>query len=307
MKKIKKPLVSVVMPVHNAGEFLVESIESILNQTYKKFELIIVDDASTDNSLKIINRYKKNYPKRIKVIKLKRTLNRSGDPAANLGIKKAQGKYIAKMDADDIADPKRLEKQVEFLEKNKRIFLAGTQVYVIDKAGKTIGKKTVPLTHNEIYNSFFLYSYICHPTIMFRNINKGKDFYQLKFPYFNEYYTFFKLMNQGKKFANMPDYLLQYRIHGQNNSFSHIKTKFLSTMGIKKEFVFKFGYEPSFRQILVVLAQSFFVFLMPDKVVTQLYLLSRRIITPADVINSIKSSLSPYLSLAKRFRYFLIK
>ncbi len=295
------------MPVHNAGEFLVESIESILNQTYKKFELIIVDDASTDDSLKIINKYKKNYPKRIKVIKLKRTLNRSGDPATNMAIRKALGKYIAKMDADDIADPKRLEKQVEFLEKNKRIFLVGSQAYVIDKEGKTIGKKTTPLTHNEIYNNFFLYCYICHPSIMFRNQKKESDFYQLKFLYFNEYYTFFKLMNQGKKFANLPEYLLYYRIHGRNNSFQHIKTKFLSTLAIKKEFVFKFGYEPSLQQILITLTQSFFVFLMPDKIITQLYLLSRHIITPWDIINSIKSSLSPYLSFAKRFRYFLIK
>ncbi len=120
--KNQNPLVSVIMPVYNAGNFLMEAIESILNQTYQNFEFIIVDDASTDNSWKIIQKYAKKYPKKIKAFQLKKTLNRGGDACANFALKKAKGKYIARMDADDIAHPKRLEKEVDFLEKTKRFF-----------------------------------------------------------------------------------------------------------------------------------------------------------------------------------------
>jgi len=301
------PLVSVVMPVHNAEEFIGEAIESILNQTYKHFELIIIDDASTDASWPIIEKNRRIHPKQIKTLHLSRSLGRSGDPATNIGISKARGKYIAKMDADDIAHPQRLEKQVNFLEKNSDIFMVGSQAYVIDKEGKIIGRKNTPLNHNDIYNNFFLYCYICHPSLMFRNLRMDGDFYQIKFPYFNEYFNFFKLMNQGKKVANLSDYLIYYRIHGKNNSFSNIKKKFLSTLAIKKEFVFKFGYEPTLSQILYTFAQSFFVFLLPDKVVTFLYLLSRRVIDPKDLFCGIKNRLSPYFSLIKRFGYFLMK
>lgn len=295
------------MPVYNAADFLVEAIDSILDQTYKHFELIIINDASTDDSGKIIAKYKKNYPKKIRVITLKKPLGQSGDPATNLGIKRARGKYIAKMDADDIAHPDRLKTQVEYLKRKKRVFLVGSAAYVIDKEGKTIGKKDVPLKHSQIYQSFFLYSYIIHPSIMFRNKKIRGDFYQTKFPYFNEYYTFFKLMNQGKIFANLPEPLIYYRIHGANNTFRHIKTKFLSTLSIRKEFVFKLGYEPTVSQLLYTLGQTLFVFLLPDQVITTLYLLSRRVITVKDILSSAKSWMLSHISLAKRIRYFLLK
>lgn len=164
-----KPLVSVVIPVYNAGEFLAASIESILNQTYQNFEFIIINDASTDNSLKIINKYKKHHQK-IKVISLKKNLNCGGDLCANKGLKKAKGKYVARMDADDVAHPKRLETQIEFLEKNPGVFLVGSNAYVIDKKGNLIGNKLEPQTHESIYKSYFVIHPIIHPSCMYRRL-----------------------------------------------------------------------------------------------------------------------------------------
>jgi len=140
MRKInKQPLVSVIMPVYNAGDFLRPAIKSILKQTYKNFELIIIDDASTDNSWAIIKDFKTKNPRKIITIKLKRNLNKGGDACANVGYRKAKGEFVARMDADDISDPKRLEKQVDYLLKNKDIFMVGTQAWVIDKKGEIIG------------------------------------------------------------------------------------------------------------------------------------------------------------------------
>ena len=152
--KKQTPLVSVIMPVYNADGYLVEAIESILNQTYQNFELIIVDDASTDNTEQMISQFKKQNSKKIKAIRLKKNLNKGGDACANLAFQKAKGQFIARMDADDIAHPKRLEKQLKFLLKNPDIFMVGSQAWVINKKGEIIGEKKVPLTSKEIYQNY---------------------------------------------------------------------------------------------------------------------------------------------------------
>ena len=283
--KTAHPRVSVIMPVHNAEAYLREAIMSILNQTYRDFELIIIDDASTDTSWKIISQLKKQH-KRIRAYRNKVAMGKSGDPASNLAISKAKGEFIAKMDADDIAHPKRLEKQVAFMDKHPEIFLTGTQGYVINKEGKIIGKKRCPQTQKEIFKDFFLYSYFIHPSIMFRNQTKGKPFYRIKFPYFNEYYTFFKLMTEGKHFANMPEFLLYYRIHGENDTLTNTRKKFLSTLSMRWEFI-KLGYFPTVRQVLITLLQSLFVFTIPEKAIPFFYPLSRNVITPKQIIDEI--------------------
>jgi len=101
--KQKIPLVTIIMPVHNAGKFLVPAIESILAQTYARFELIIVDDGSTDQSWKTIRAYKKRYPKTIRVYRTEKQLNSAGNGATDVGLSHAKGEYIARMDGDDVA------------------------------------------------------------------------------------------------------------------------------------------------------------------------------------------------------------
>src|SRR3990167_2794091 len=119
MKNMKKSkLISVVMPVYNAGEFLVDAIESIRNQTYTNWELIAVNDGSTDRSLSILKRYARR-DKRIKIINL--SPNKGLATALNAGLTRAKGFYFARMDADDISMPKRFEKQVEYIDSHPGI------------------------------------------------------------------------------------------------------------------------------------------------------------------------------------------
>ena len=164
----RKPLVSVIMPVYNAGEFLVEAIESILDQNYRNYEFIIVDDGSTDNSWNIIKVIKEKYPKKIKIFRLKKQTNFAGNGAVNYGLKHTKGEFIVRMDADDISMPDRLEKQVDFMLKNPNLILLGTQAKVINKKGKIIGDKNVPLTHKEIYDKYGVVHPVIHPSCMFR-------------------------------------------------------------------------------------------------------------------------------------------
>ncbi|OGH15115.1 MAG: hypothetical protein A3H50_00930 [Candidatus Levybacteria bacterium RIFCSPLOWO2_02_FULL_37_10] len=285
IKKDAKPLVSVVMPVFNAGEFLTEAIESILHQTYKNFEFIIVDDCSTDGSWNVIKSYKKKHPTKIKTIRLKKNLNRGGDSCANLAIKRAKGKYIARMDADDIAVIDRLEKQVKFLEENPDIFLVGSSAHVINAKNIIIGEKLEPQNHKDIYKSYARFHPVIHPTSMFRRlIDKKKFFYQISYSANNDYHTFFKLICTGFKFANLEEKLIYYRIHSGNDTFINIKDKFMNTLKIRLKMFLRYNYKPSLKDVFTSLVQSILLFLLPERITKDLYLISKGIIKFKDLM-----------------------
>ena len=144
------PLVSVIMSVYNGEKYLVQAIDSILNQTYQNFEFIIIDDCSTDNSSHILQEYAKK-DSRIKIIKKEKNIGIKGFiENLNLGISIAEGKYIARMDADDISLPERFQKQVTFLENNPEIFMVGAQIDFINEKNEIIGEKAGALEHEEI-------------------------------------------------------------------------------------------------------------------------------------------------------------
>ena len=128
------PKVTVLMPVYNGEIYLAEAIESILNQTFADFEFLIIDDGSTDNTWGILSSYNDNR------IRLTRNPKNVGlIESLNNALTLAIGHYIARIDADDISLPKRLEKQKEFLDKNLEIALVGSWVEIIDRQGKRIG------------------------------------------------------------------------------------------------------------------------------------------------------------------------
>ena len=294
--KSQQPLVSVIMPVYNAEDFLVPALESILSQTYKNFALIVVNDASTDNSLKILKKYQKQYPKKITIINVEQNLNAGGDSCANLALKVARGTYIARMDADDISYPTRLEKQVAFLEKNKDIFLVGSNADVIDGSGAIIGEKLEPLSPEEIYKSYMTFHPLIHPSCMFRRLLNGKPFaYQIKYSANNDYYTFFKTLCSGQKYTNLEERLIQYRIHGNNDTFVHMKNKFMNTLRIRLSMCIKHGYRPTIKDIAMSITQSLVLFTMPEAAITNLYLVTKGIKKPSEIVlpllGQIKSAL----------------
>ncbi|MGB1216791.1 MAG: glycosyltransferase family 2 protein, partial [Saprospiraceae bacterium] len=130
------PIVSVIMPVYNGGTYLHTAIQSILHQKFSDFEFIIINDGSSDNSLEIIESFE---DKRIKCISFEQ--NQGIVAALNKGVESSKGKYIARMDADDISHPERLGKQVDFLEKRTEIGIVGTGAFIfsINKNNKIKG------------------------------------------------------------------------------------------------------------------------------------------------------------------------
>lgn len=292
------------MPVYNAGDYLVEAIRSIISQTYENFELIIVNDASTDNSLEIIKRYKKLYPQKIKLVNLKRNLNKGGDACANLGFAKAKGQYIARMDADDIAHPEKIKKQVEYLNKNPEVLMVGSHAAVINKKGEVIGEKRVPLTHDKIYKDYFITHPMIHPSIMINRskLPKRDKLYTIKYNANNDYLTFFKLLKQGR-FANIDEQLISYRMHGKNDSLTHVKSRFVNSLKIRWLAFSKYGYEPSLTALLALTLQIFIIFLLPEKLSVFIYMVARGIYKPQSILNW---NILPAFSRIKRYALSLV-
>jgi glycosyltransferase involved in cell wall biosynthesis len=159
------PLVSVLMPVYNCEKFLHEAVESILDQTLADFELITIDDGSTDGSRAILEEYR-HRDKRMVFSALPK--NEGVAVASNQGLKMARGKYIARMDADDISLPHRFEKQVAFLEMHSEIDIIGSAISLVDDRGHKIGLISVPLDDLAIRWKGCFSTPLMHPTIMFR-------------------------------------------------------------------------------------------------------------------------------------------
>lgn len=161
----RKPKVSIIMGVYNCEDTIIDSIESIINQTYDNWEMILCDDFSKDNTLKIAEEYQSRYPNKIKLIRNKENITLA--PTLNRCLELATGEYIARQDGDDISVKDRLQKQVEFLEKNKKYDLVGTAMISFNDNGENgirgVDVK-VPSKENLVYTVPF-----CHATIMARN------------------------------------------------------------------------------------------------------------------------------------------
>lgn len=286
LKKLmnKTPLVSIVMPVFNAGDFLLESINSICNQTYTRWELVVVDDASTDESFSILKNLSK-VDNRIKVFANKKRLGVS--KTANLAISKTKGEFIARMDADDIALPQRIEKQVSYLLENPKIVALGSQCILIDGNGYRIGKKQFPLTFDGVKGLIFSSIPVQQPTLMVNKSLLPKNFtwYDSKANTAEEVELLFKLFQIGKV-ENLPEFLLEYRIHGSNTSLKDPKKTFFLTLKTRIQGVVKYGYKPTISGIFISLLQTIIVTLLPSSLIFPIYALLK------GMRNSVKGQVS---------------
>ena len=211
---MKKPKISLIMPVYNAEKFLDESILSVLNQTFKDFEFIMIEDCSTDDSLKILKKY---FKKDKRIILKKNNKNLGVVDSRNKGLKIAKGKYIAVLDADDICLKKRFELQYNFMEKNKEIFLCGSSAIVIDEVGRKIGIFKKENNPKKIKKKLLKGNPIVHSSIMYRN--DFGFFYRKKFDDAYEYDLYLRILSAGKKITNMPNFLIKFRLNQNSTSF----------------------------------------------------------------------------------------
>jgi glycosyltransferase involved in cell wall biosynthesis len=203
-------LVSVLLPVWNGEAFLAQGLESILRQTLFSFELIVIDDGSTDASAEIAEKFARG-DERVRVL---RRPHEGLSAALNAGIAAARGECIARMDADDISVPHRLQKQVEYLEAHSACVAVGAWIEVIDEAGLPLGRKTFVKTHEEILAAMLRgISAIAHPTVVMRRdaLRAAGGYDASRYPS-DDLDLWFRLADRGE-LANLGDVLLRHRRH----------------------------------------------------------------------------------------------
>ncbi len=210
-----KPLISVLMPVYNAEKYIHDAVDSILQQTLTDFEFIIINDGSTDGSLKILETYAKQ-DKRIELISRE---NKGLVATLNEGIALANAPIIARMDADDISLPTRFGEQVSYLDNNLGVVCVGGSAIIIDEAGRELTKLQTPEDNSKIQAELLKgHASLFHAAVMFR-----KKVTQQVGLYRNELYPaedldlWLRLGEQGE-LANLNKTVIKYRFH--SNSIS---------------------------------------------------------------------------------------
>jgi glycosyltransferase involved in cell wall biosynthesis len=220
--------ISILMSVYNGEKYLAEAIESILGQTFTNFEFLIINNGSTDKSRKILLSYSDN---RIKLIDNK--INVGLIKSLNKGLDLALGKYIARMDADDISLPGRLQIQFEFMEKNPHIDVCGSWYEMF--GNKNCITET-PVQDKDIKETLFFHNCIAHPTVIIRKNTLDK--YQIKYNenylHSEDYELWCREVNR-LKFANIPEALIKYRIHENQTGIAKRKEQDETADMVRKE------------------------------------------------------------------------
>lgn len=194
-------MISILMPIYNVKpEYLHSSVSSILDQTFEDFELLIIDDGSTDGCTKFIHDYDDC---RIRLIKSHHNLIDS----LNLGLKESKGKFIARMDAGDIMLTHRLQTLYDFMEFHQEVDICGSWAQMLDQEPIM----QVPSSHEEIVTSPLFGNTMIHPSVIMRKSSIKDSSYSQGYSYANDYKFWIDLSLQGLRFANIPEVLFEYR------------------------------------------------------------------------------------------------
>jgi glycosyltransferase involved in cell wall biosynthesis len=222
------------MPVYNCASYIEAAVDSILNQTFTDFELIIIDDASNDGTIDILKNYSDS---RIKFV-FKET-NQGVSSATNEGFRLAQGKYIARMDGDDISVGERFEKQVKVLENNPKVFVCGGLFQYLGGTNKIIPHKE---TYNEIITELLISCSICMGASMFRRKELLPYFYNEN-KISGEDYDFWTKVAWLGEIYNIQEVLLLYRVHPNQASITHKPQQILDDISIRLYLFKKINYD----------------------------------------------------------------
>jgi glycosyltransferase involved in cell wall biosynthesis len=222
------PTLSVVMSMYNQELYVRESVESVLAQTYEDFELIIIDDGSTDSSEQIVATFSDD---RIRYVKNEKNMGIVA--TSNRGLLLCRGKYIARLDSDDIAYPDRFRRQIDFLERTPEVGLVGSFFKTIEPKPRVVRP---PETHAEIAESLLFGNCFGHSTIMFRR--ELFEAHNLNYPNVgggSEDYAFYLASIPFVNMANIPEVLLGYRVHLKQISHvqNNLQKSFASEVRIK--------------------------------------------------------------------------
>jgi wbfO protein len=225
-------LVSVLIPCYNCEEYVEEAVMSIIKQTYSNLEILVIDDGSTDNTGNILKMLVKEDPR---IIYIKNEENLKLIATLNKGLNLCKGKYIARMDADDISLPTRIEKQVNFLEAHPEIGIVGTYIQIFG-VRESIWK--MDTKDKYIRAHLFCNSSFAHPSVMMRTsiLRDNHLYYNTDYPHAEDYKLWCDIA-QYTKLANIPEVLLFYRINENQVSNKYNKEQKETAQRIREEYI----------------------------------------------------------------------
>lgn len=259
---MKNPLVSVIIPTYNRKKYVVKAIDSVLNQTYKNIEIIVIDDGSTNGTDKIISELSK---KNSKIVFLRNETNLGFVKTLNKAISGARGKYIARIDDDDLwRDKDKLTKQVEFLENNREYILTGGGVVKINKSGGEIIRYLLPEKDKTIRKIILSSNPFIHSSVIFlRDIWEKAGGYKEEFGFFADWELWLSMGRFGKLY-NFPDFFVNYLDNEQNiigNSHDiQIRRKLKEVLKMKKNYK---NYYPGYIKAVLFSFLSYFYSFLP--------------------------------------------
>ena len=236
MNKLNQEI-SIIMPCFNKPDLLKKSIKSILNQTHRYFEFIIVDDCSDYNTKNILEKYKKKDG-RIRLYFNK--INRGPSYTFNRGLYLSKNNYIARMDSDDISHPNRIEKQLDYLNKNPTVFAVGTGANLIDKNDKLIRTLYLKENDKEIIENLKFTNPLINSSFMANTNKETKKLLYLKKIFYpaDDYYSWYRIIKKDYKLTNINEILFNYRIH-ESESVKKSQEQGLKTLLVQKIFKLK--------------------------------------------------------------------
>lgn len=245
------PETTVLIPVYNCAKYIVAAIESVLNQKYTDYELLLIDDGSTDNTAEIITTIKDS-----RIVFLKNSKNRGIVYTLNKGLALAKGKYIARMDGDDIMLGNRLETQIDFLNKNPDFGIVGGWYQVINAEGKVIDTvEGVTDCRNAQLNLLFRNQFTHSAVTMRTNLAKQLK-YDPDFQYCEDYDLWVRFA-EVSKVANLPDYFVQYRWYSENSCGRKQKELKQAMFNLLSRELDKIGVKHSAEELMLHLAICF--------------------------------------------------
>lgn len=270
--KQHNPAISVLLSVYNAEKYVAIAIDSILNQSFTDFELIAVDDCSTDKSWDILQQYMKRDGR---IISVRNQVNLGGCKTLNVGLELAKGKYIARLDNDDWCYPDRLEKQFNFLELHSEVGIVGGVMEIMNQNGKIIGKREYHISDGLIRKNIFRYSPFSHPLVMIRKSILDKvGYYDPACAPADDYDLYFRIGCESH-FANLSDVLLRYRVVSGSITSSQTKKMELATTNVRNHYSKNHHYNFTYIDKIYNTLHYISIFLIPPKIKIYLFNLFR--------------------------------
>ncbi|MBB2143947.1 glycosyltransferase [Pedobacter sp. LMG 31464] len=245
------PFVSIIIPCYNAQKYLQECLESIFKQSFTDFEVILINDGSSDGTDQLI----KNQTD-TRIVYLQNESNLGISYSLNKAIKLAKGKYIARMDADDTMHVERLKKQIDFLEANLDYGLVGSLHNVVDPNGMPFYKIEVPEENKEIDLGMLFFNPISHPTVIMRSELAKKNPYNIEYSRCEDYELWFRL-SRKTKIKNIQIPLINYRTHPNNTVMHHQKEMQQNVMELLSDQLDKRGIEHTTEELVLHCAIGF--------------------------------------------------